>query len=332
MGEVGTPAIDIPADVAAKRPFLSSTSLSWLTLVLALGSHSPWLLIPLTSVFGNDRDMVFRVFDIPFMVMVLLGLLSPFLSIRFLSTYGDLKEDKDVLNQTRVGLALLIFALNIFNPFTLMYCVRMFIPPDNSKGPVYSEQNASLHFDSALRQVYSHLRDVAEQDSAKCFPPLSIRSQGARQISNQTDLPQVPVGYPLRTYWEGKTYFYLGHAVANDQEMAALAEAYRNAVKEEPEVLSGAPGSHGPFRLGLSGPPSRVRHELPLPDGYRGGLPLLIENMGGRRSGEGLVLFADGHIESLAYPGRWPMTETTMRLLEQMEAMTPMSGKVGEGE
>jgi len=35
----------------------------------------------------------------------------------------------------------------------------------------------------------------------------------------------------------------------------------------------------------------------------------------------GNVLFMDGHVEFMRYPGKWPMTEETVEILESLDAL-----------
>ena len=35
--------------------------------------------------------------------------------------------------------------------------------------------------------------------------------------------------------------------------------------------------------------------------------------------------YRDGHVEFMAYPGEWPMTETTMAILNELDALGPES-------
>ena len=121
-------------------------------------------------------------------------------------------------------------------------------------------------------------------------------------------------------------YMYLGYAVRNDREVAAFAKAYRERLAEGKrfdEDLKVAPGE------GTSGTDTiyqlhvgvdsfwwwhndEARDEKPV-------IPLLIERIPNNHKPKGgHVLYMDGHVEYLAYPGKWPMTETTMTTLQEL--------------
>ena len=49
-------------------------------------------------------------------------------------------------------------------------------------------------------------------------------------------------------------------------------------------------------------------------------LPILIERPGLQRGGSN-VLFLDGRIEFMPYPGPWPMTEKFIKALESLDEL-----------
>ena len=132
------------------------------------------------------------------------------------------------------------------------------------------------------------------------------------------------------------SYFYLSHAVLNDQEMAAFADAYRKAVALGPKALNedfvvpAGSGNNGGDRL------LRLREEMrPLLAGAGGSstdesghdvlsrVPVLIERLGNHKDPGGHVLYLDGHVEFVPYPGPFPMTKETVALLESLDALGP---------
>jgi len=50
-------------------------------------------------------------------------------------------------------------------------------------------------------------------------------------------------------------------------------------------------------------------------------IPLLIERQGHHKKEGGNVLYLDGHVEFLRYPGKWPMTPETMSVIDSLEAL-----------
>jgi len=52
-------------------------------------------------------------------------------------------------------------------------------------------------------------------------------------------------------------------------------------------------------------------------------VPVLIERLGNHKDPGGHVLYLDGHVEFVPYPGPFPMTKETVALLESLDAMGP---------
>jgi prepilin-type processing-associated H-X9-DG protein len=123
------------------------------------------------------------------------------------------------------------------------------------------------------------------------------------------------------------SYFYLGYAVTTDAEVEAFASAYEDHVSQG-YMFDGdldAPGGTGTgggdkiYRL-REGIERSVRGEA----GARivqAAIPVLIERPEHHLPGGGNVLYMDGHVEFLRYPGKWPMTERTIGMLESLDGL-----------
>ncbi len=128
------------------------------------------------------------------------------------------------------------------------------------------------------------------------------------------------------------SYFYLSHLVTSDEEMAAYAAAYTHAIRHDTAALRAdlkvAPGS------GNSGGDILYRlregvERFVIPDMIGPGVsvrlpsrvPVMVERLGNHEVSGGNVLYLDGRVEFLEYPGEWPMTPTTMHLLEALNGL-----------
>ena len=49
-------------------------------------------------------------------------------------------------------------------------------------------------------------------------------------------------------------------------------------------------------------------------------IPVFIERIDNHVPTGGNVLFLDGHVEFMPYPGNWPMSETTVQILNELDA------------
>lgn len=325
MDNQGVMPVAAEANPSNERSILWTRSLARLAFGLAIVPHVSFFLIlvfwvPVKLILQDNRAAEMWALA-AVEVVTLIGLLAPFLAVRVFSmTWGAQRLDEDPA-QPWAFAALVAFALTVVNPFAMIAIVHMVTPPDSHKG------HSSPRSLTGLYEAHDTLRNMAEQDPKKYFPPLLIR----KPVSGQTDT--FALVYPLKSDLGRRTYYYLGHAVTDDRTMVSFAEAYRNAMKaDDLSALSGIEGEGGIARLGRVAPASRVRPDLPLPDAWLAAVPLLIEQVAVKGPGEGAVLFADGHVEDIAYPGRWPMTETTMRLLEEMAATDQAPSGSAEGE
>ncbi len=128
-------------------------------------------------------------------------------------------------------------------------------------------------------------------------------------------------------------YVYLGYLVKGDQSVRAFANAYRERVRLGGENLFEADLNFG------DAPVYRLREGIErvfIPNGSntesdawtQAKLPVLIEwpdrhETSSDRQG-GNVLFMDGHVEFMVYPGKWPMTEETIGILAELAGREPV--------
>jgi len=127
------------------------------------------------------------------------------------------------------------------------------------------------------------------------------------------------------------SYFYLGYAVTSDAEMAAFAEAYRARAAaglrfdEDLEVGEGTGTGGGDVLYRLREGTGRIIASDPQsPQDVavaESEIPVLIERIDNHVPAGANVLFLDGHVAFMRYPGEWPMTEETVEILEGLDAL-----------
>jgi prepilin-type processing-associated H-X9-DG protein len=126
------------------------------------------------------------------------------------------------------------------------------------------------------------------------------------------------------------SYFYLSHTLLGDEDAEILADAYLAAVARG-ETLAGeielAPGQGSTKESRLLQIRDGVERYI-TPDHISGPaetsyllsrVPLMIERLGNHRPEGGNVLYLDGRVEFIEYPGKFPMTERTIAALERMD-------------
>jgi prepilin-type processing-associated H-X9-DG protein len=124
-------------------------------------------------------------------------------------------------------------------------------------------------------------------------------------------------------------YIYLGYAIGNEAELEAFAEAYRQRVAQGlpfNEDLSVPPGkgNNGSDKIHrlAEGVERWFIADIGNPDAAstaQRGIPVLIERLDNRKPEGGNILYLDGQVEFVRYPGKWPMTERAMQILKSLE-------------
>ncbi len=124
-------------------------------------------------------------------------------------------------------------------------------------------------------------------------------------------------------------FMYLGYVVRNERELEAFAEAYWERVgmgKRFDEDLKVAPGEGNcgtdtlyRFREGIERVLMNAPDRDPAASVALSEIPVMIERVGNNHEPKGgHVLYMDGHVDYVPYPGKWPMTETTVTILRAL--------------
>ncbi|MFA6240700.1 MAG: DUF1559 domain-containing protein, partial [Candidatus Hydrogenedentales bacterium] len=125
---------------------------------------------------------------------------------------------------------------------------------------------------------------------------------------------------------DDQCYFYLGYAVMSDDDVEAFAEAYRATTASggefEDNLTSAAHaagiGSGTVYRL-KEGVEVKITNDKNASVTTQADIPVLIERVGHHLPLGANVLYMDGHVEFIKYPGKWPMTERTISVLQALD-------------
>jgi len=192
-----------------------------------------------------------------------------------------------------------------------------------------------------LKQIGLGLKIFAHEHGGK-FPIIDDRrgslTMDARDISPEYIADPNVFKCPNSAYsWTGspntadyvtdQSYFYLGWVVTTEQEGVALLDAYESLdLEKRDEDLPLDPSrTSGPQRL------YRIREGIErfwitdISDPQAGAeaqarIPVMWERPGNHVPDGGNVLYMDGHVEYVEYPGTFPMTEKFMTRLIQLSA------------
>ena len=129
------------------------------------------------------------------------------------------------------------------------------------------------------------------------------------------DLPEMPSD--PETLIDDQSYLYFGYLLTNDTEVQAFADAYRQCLAEGRDLTqdlkvpmgSGTNGGDIIYRL------QEGYERLPMAESE---IPVMMDRADHHLPGSRNVLYMDGHVEFIRYPGKWPMTEETVRTLESL--------------
>jgi hypothetical protein len=137
---------------------------------------------------------------------------------------------------------------------------------------------------------------------------------------------------------DDRALFYLGYEVKDDETLLAFAEAYRKTVTEdgnfEGDLFAERGEGQTPLRirrlsLAIRREGDEPREQrFPPPPNLLDRYPLLIQRIDPATAKEGVVVYADRSVEVLPYPGPWPMTETTVKTLLELDRLGD-AGKAG---
>ncbi|MCC6698383.1 MAG: hypothetical protein IT365_22350 [Candidatus Hydrogenedentes bacterium] len=130
--------------------------------------------------------------------------------------------------------------------------------------------------------------------------------------------------------FDDRDYVYLGYLVSNDQDVLAFANAYTAEIAAGGDFSNDLPGEtsygHTIYRL-REGIARFLIVDINDTEKYYAimrGIPVMFDWPDNHQEGwGGNVLFMDGHVEFVHYPGQFPMTETTISTLAELANYEP---------
>jgi prepilin-type processing-associated H-X9-DG protein len=123
--------------------------------------------------------------------------------------------------------------------------------------------------------------------------------------------------------YSDESYVYLGYIVTSELELAAFSRAYEGNLLEagafsgplDVDPGKGSAGGDAFLPLGMTSfKPIQGKTK-------KREIPVLIEWPANHKDEGGHVLYLDGHVEWVNFPGKWPMTETSIELLTALDDM-----------
>ena len=138
---------------------------------------------------------------------------------------------------------------------------------------------------------------------------------------------------------DDQSYAYLGYVITSDDEMAAFAEVYKERLAKgltfnedlKAPPKRGSMGSDTFYRLREGvGQLLPIDRNDPMANAkMQARIPIMWDKT--KNSSKGLVfnhlpgganvLFMDGHVEFLRYPGNWPLTKRAAEIIAELDAL-----------
>jgi len=189
--------------------------------------------------------------------------------------------------------------------------LKMYSGENRGVYPPLSETPGRLFFDGSLPGSLSSIYPDYVTDTSILYCP---------SVGPVPDM----ILDPLAAF-DDHHYWYLGYATGDETALLEFARAYRDAAAGEVPLAEGIASIRGvklaPLRDGverffitdINDPAAGARQQSSI--------PVIIERPGHHQPPGGHVLFMDGHVEYIKYPGKWPMTPDTIVTLEGLSAM-----------
>jgi prepilin-type processing-associated H-X9-DG protein len=138
-------------------------------------------------------------------------------------------------------------------------------------------------------------------------------------------------GQPANVLIDDHSYYYFGYALTTEEEGLAFLEMYSTAFDDMGDCTEDIPAPNG---MGTGGGAAflRLREGLErIAPVAQAQIPVMMEDPGNHIPGGANVLFMDGHVEFIKYPGKFPMTPAFIEALQDA-AGTGMSWQVTRGD
>lgn len=194
-----------------------------------------------------------------------------------------------------------------------------------------------------LKRIFLAVQAYASNDPAGQFPPLApvggplavkwdalypehLDEPGIFTCPACKDAPQLPpdpTPADIALAMDDHCYWYLGYVVPNEHRLLTFADTCKRLLEEGGTFDSDLDDRQGALFL-------RLRDGIErwfVPDWsqairYASAIPVLIERPG-NHGGGGHVLYLDGHVEFIPYPGKYPMTTASMQALCALDGVIP---------
>jgi prepilin-type processing-associated H-X9-DG protein len=193
-----------------------------------------------------------------------------------------------------------------------------------------------------MKQMQDVMQFYTPRDKYDHYPRLTPRLDRLAPdpgAEGQFDLKGVGYSDPpisrevIHSFFVESNYYYLGYAVSDDDEVELFAKEFKRAFAAGkpldyniPKPGKPGPGEHPVLYPLLEGVERAFVFKFGYgpgnPDQERGSkarLPTLIEHVGRHGDSAAHVVYMDGHVEYLTYPGKWPMTVKTVQLLQELD-------------
>ncbi len=199
-----------------------------------------------------------------------------------------------------------------------------------------------------LEQLGVAMRMFAAESPGQQYPPLNVRG-GELSVEPRALFPEyitnpflfVSPAHPeapqlkeqaLRdplSVINDRSYWYLGYVLPDEATGLVFLEAFKGAIKAgdalDDDVAIGGFGTIYRLREGVERAVITDINNAEAARQMQARIPIMIERPGLQEGGSN-VLYLDGHVEFIPYPGRFPMTEEFVEALRALDAKMTQPG------
>jgi prepilin-type processing-associated H-X9-DG protein len=141
---------------------------------------------------------------------------------------------------------------------------------------------------------------------------------------NAPTLPANPTAQDVALVTDDHSYWYFGYVLPNEEIFQRFVHAYRREATAGNAFLEDLNDGHGSLIMRLrDGVAGYFVSDVSGEASFSEKIPIVMERPD-NHGGGGHVLYLDGHIEFIPYPGKYPMTPQVVRMLGSLDVLPPV--------
>lgn len=184
---------------------------------------------------------------------------------------------------------------------------------------VYAEENGGMY--PPLSPIFGRLTYDTDLCGKFCYP---VGDHACEFDADDPETQSLSLSRNEPDLIDDWSYVYLGYFIEDEQQGLAWIDAYKDigvlgGSFEEDLTVPDGKGNGGGDKLYRLRQDKELPEELSYLEDRLDEIPVVIEWPGNHGKYGAKVVFADGHVEILKYPGAFPMSETFISALKELD-------------